>query len=308
MNKYLQLIRFRYLILIAATLYAIKFCLFDFLKNNQNFNIDITLNTFGYSILVFSMVCLAASGSVIDFINQKKAIKVNNPEKATLYNTFTEQKAVNLFIGLSILGFLGGFYLSNLIQRPIFSSIFLLISIILYTRGNLLKSYVEVGNILLAVLTSLVFILPGIYDLLPAVNNTNQSWQRELFFILVNYAVFTFFIVWSLLLVHQQKNKNGDYQQENKTLPIILGEKRTNFVIVAILAVVVFATIFYLFTFLYNNSIALFYVLFLVIAPLLFCIFKLLSDKNAYAPVKVLLNLVLVALAGFIALYPVLWK
>jgi len=176
MRKYLQLVRLPNLLMIAVTQLVIKYCFLD------PFPVDITLNGFGFSLLILATVCLAAAGNIINDIHDIEADEINKPHKVIVGKQVSEKTAYNLFLSFNVIGVLLGFYLSNMIGKPIFSGIFILVSGILYLYATSLKSYLVVGNIIISALVALVIILPGLFDLLPAIMSQNQAIQKNIFF------------------------------------------------------------------------------------------------------------------------------
>ena len=70
---FLKLIRFSNLIMIFLTQYLVKYFLFE------PFQIDITLNWFGFSLLAVSMMALAAAGNIINDIHDVGTDAINKP-------------------------------------------------------------------------------------------------------------------------------------------------------------------------------------------------------------------------------------
>ncbi len=129
MIAYLKLLRWPNLIFIALTLILIKFSFFE------EFGAAITLNAFGYALLILATLCIAASGYVINDIYDIQADKINKPEKLIVGNKISEKKANNLFIILNIIGVAIGFYLANLLGKTCFCSNFhLFFSFTLFIR------------------------------------------------------------------------------------------------------------------------------------------------------------------------------
>ena len=75
MIHFLNLIRWKNLLLIAFVQVLIKYALFD------PFNIDVTLNGFGFSLLVIASLCIAAAGNIINDIYDIDTDLINKPEK-----------------------------------------------------------------------------------------------------------------------------------------------------------------------------------------------------------------------------------
>lgn len=147
--------------MIILTQVLIKYFIFE------PFNIAITLNDFGFFLLVLATVCLAAAGNIINDIFDVEADKINKPGKVLIGKSISEKTAYNLFFGLNVLGVLIGFYLANMIQKPSFTAIFIFTSALLYLYAKSLKSYLVLGNILISLLVAMTIIIVGLFVLYP---------------------------------------------------------------------------------------------------------------------------------------------
>lgn len=304
MKKYLQLIRLPNLLMIALTQLVIKYCFFE------PFPVEITLNGFGFSLLILATVCLAAAGNIINDIHDVEADEINKPHKVIVGKHISEKTAYNLFLIFNVIGVLLGFYLSNMIGKPIFSGIFIMVSGILYLYATSFKSYLVVGNLLISALVALVIILPGLFDLLPAITPQNQETQRTFVSILVDYAIFAFLINWLREMVKDQEDIQGDHKAEVNTLPIALGKERTNKLIFGISLIPLFAILYYIYAYLYQNTYAMIYAFVFILIPLVWFMFKIISAKNKkeFSNLSGILKLILLLGIISIALYPLLWK
>ena len=184
----LNLIRWKNLLMIAFVQLLIKYALF------KPFNVDITLNWFGFLLLILSTLCIAAAGNIINDIQDVETDIVNRPEKVIIGKKVTEKTAYNLFIILNVIGVGLGFYLSNLVGRSGFFAIFVIISALLYIYATYLKQTLLVGNIVISVLVAMSVLIVGLFELLPVVNTQNQATQLTFFKILLDYALFAFII------------------------------------------------------------------------------------------------------------------
>lgn len=289
MPVFLKLIRFPNLLFIAICLFLIKFSFFE------HSGAATILSDFGYALLVFSNLCLGAAGYIINDLNDMAADRINKPNKVFIGNKISEKTAFTWFMVFNVLGVGTGFYLANLIGYPAFSALFIFTSGLLYIYSSYLKNVPLIGNIAVSFLVAGVAALPGIFDLLPAITSHNQAGQRLYFSILLDYSFFAFFINLLREMVKDQEDVQGDYNEGGNTLPIILGKKRTNKIIFAIGMIPLAAIIFYLYNYLFENRAAVFYVLLLIIGPLLFFQASIwtASRKKDYSRLSTVLKIIL---------------
>ncbi|CAL66782.1 geranylgeranylglycerol-phosphate geranylgeranyltransferase [Christiangramia forsetii] len=289
MFNFLKLIRAGNLIFIALTMFLIKYGLFE------PFGVAITLNLFGFSMLVLAVVCVAASGYVINDIFDIPADIENKPDRALINTNISEKVAYRLFFILSIVGVGLGFYLSNMIGRPGFSAFFIFGSAILYIYNSQLQQTILVGNILVSIIVGLIPVGVGLYDLLPAITPQNQQTQSTIFSILIDYSMFAFLVNLLREIVKDQEDINGDYNAGYKTLPIVLGKKRTNIILFITGLIPLGFLIYYTYQYLFENVSAVIYVLLLLVAPLLFFLVNIWSaeKKSEYKRLSFILKMVL---------------
>lgn len=286
---FLRLIRIENLLMIFLTQYLVKYFLFE------PFHIDVALNWFGFLLLVLSMVFLAAAGNIINDIYDIETDTINKPEKQVIGRSISENIAFKWFFAFNILGVGIGFYLSNLIGTRGFTALFILPSAFLYLYATQLKRTVLVGNLVVSTMVGMIIIMIGIFDLFPVINSQNRTTQRVLFSVLIDYAIFAFLINLLREMVKDQEDIQGDYNAGMRTLPIVLGRKRTNKVIFAVALLPVAGLLYYIFTYLQENKFAALYALFFILAPLLYFMVKILvvQDKKQYHQLSLLLKLIL---------------
>ncbi len=288
-KAFFNLIRWPNLLLIASCLIIIKFSLFSI----EAYPVAITLNWFGYSLLIVSSVFIAAAGNIINDIQDVVADKVNKPKRVIVGRLISEKTAFNWFLLFNVLGILLGFYLANLIGKPIFTMLFIGSSGLLYLYATTLKSYLLIGNILISALVALVFLLPAIFDLMPAITPQNQSLQKFFFSILTDYAVFAFVVNLIREIVKDQEDIAGDHKMKFKTLPLVLGKQRTNIILFALGCLAVVGLVYYVLTYFYENTLVLTYSLIGLVLPLLLFVVKVPSanSKKDFRQLSLLLKI-----------------
>ncbi len=304
MLHFLNLIRWKNLLIIALVQVLIKYALFE------PFNIDITLNWFGFSLLVLSTLCIAAAGYVINDVYDVETDLVNRPDKVIVGNAISEKTANNLFIILNVIGVLIGFYLSHLVGKSGFFALFVIISALLYVYASYLKQTLLIGNIVVSILVALSLIIVGIFELLPAINSQNQTTQLTMFNVLFDYALFAFIINLVREIVKDIQDIDGDHKVGMNTLPIVIGRDRARNVLFVLSFVPILAVVYYLSTYLYKHKIAVVYFLVLVVAPLILISIKIFNSKTKkdYQFISNLLKIVMLTGMLSMLLYPLILK
>mgnify|MGYP000240395987 FL=1 len=272
--NFLKLIRYPNLLMLAFMQLIFRY---GFLKLQ---NIPLALNDWQYGLLVLSTVLIAAGGYVINNIFDQDTDNDNKPNNVIVGKSISETKAYSIYVTLNIIGVSIGFYLSNVIAKPGFASLFILIAATLYFYAVNWKQMLLIGNFIVALLLSFSVIIIGIFDLFPVVNQSNQPLMANLFSILIDYAVFAFMINFIREIVKDLEDVNGDYNQGMRTLPIILGISRTAKVVSILSFIPVCAILLYINNYLMPLLFVTIYMLLFVVGPLLYFSMKIWSAAS----------------------------
>jgi len=286
---YLKLVRYGNLLFIALCLLLIRFGFF------KQFDASTALSDIEFILLIIAVVCIAASGYVINNILDYEADRINAPKRLVIREKISEKSAYNLFFALNIMGVGLGFYIANKIDTPAFSAIFILTSVLLYLYATYLKHIAIAGNLVISMLVGLVVLLPVIFDLYPEITSENIKNQRMLFNTLVYYSLYATLLNFVREIIKDQEDINGDYKTQSNTLPLLIGQKRTNmFVFIFCLILLIFSIIF-LGDDLYRSTKAVVYALVFIIAPLLALVAGILkaNSKKDYSKFSLILKFML---------------
>lgn len=289
--KYLKLIRYQNLLMLALMQFIFRY---GFLKQQ---NVDLALADWQYVLFVLSTVCIAAGGYIINNIFDFKTDWDNKPEDVIIGKSITEGFAYNLYTGFTFVGVAIGFYISNVIQKPGFAALFIVIAATLYLYATSLKQSLLIGNIIVALLLSFSVIIIGIFDLYPATYEGNKPLMGLLFSILLDYAIFTFIINFIREIVKDLEDVNGDYNQGMNTLPIAFGVKRTTTLVFTLSFLPIICLIYYINFYLFDSGLVLstIYGLIFILAPLIYFTIKIWSatKQNDFRHLSLVLKWVL---------------
>ena len=274
MLNILNLIRWKNLLMIIIAQILIKYALFE------AFDVQVTLSTIGFTLLALATVCLAAAGNIINDIYDVETDMVNKPEKVIIGKGISEKLAYNLFFALNIIGIAIGFYISHSVGKSAFFTIFVLISIALYTYASYLKGTVLFGNILISLLVGMSILIVGIFDLLPVIIPQNRDTQFTFFEIVLDYAVFAFLINLIREMIKDIQDVDGDHKAELKTLPIVLGRDRATKIAFIVSVIPIAAVIYFVVTYLYQQQIIAIYFLVVVVAPMIYATIKIFGAEH----------------------------
>lgn len=287
--KYLQLIRYQNLLMLAFMQLVFRYL---FLAQSY---VDLALTDFNYILLVIATVFIAAGGYVINNIMDQETDAIAKPQNRVVGVTISETVAYNWYIGLTIVGVGIGFYLSNVIYKPSFASMFILVATLLYIYATSFKQIPVVGNVVVALLLSSSILIIGLFDILPAVDVDNRFRMKEAFDIIIHYALFAFLINWIREIVKDLEDMDGDYQSGINTLPIAIGIQKTKLMIGILTVIAIGILVYYVNSNFFELDYVVYYAMLLILGPLLYFGLKLLNatTKKEFHQLSVVLKVIL---------------
>ncbi len=272
--NFLKLIKYQNLLLLVMMQLV-----FRYLFLTQSY-IDLALTDFNYFLLVLSTVCIAAGGAVMQHIMNQEEDEIKQPKHRLVGTTISEAAAYNWYIGLTIVGVGIGFYLANVIYKPTFASLFVLVATLLYVQATNLKQIPLLGNCITALLVAISIVVIALFDIFPATDISNKVRMSEVFGILIDYAVLGFGLTLIKELLRDLKNRATDDMLGNNTVVTRFGLNKAKSLLGVIIVVVLGAILYYCNTFLFELTIALSFILLTMVGPLLFMGIKLITSTT----------------------------
>lgn len=121
-------------------------------------NLGLLLTDGEFALLSISCVLIAAGGYVINDIEDVPIDRLNKPEKLIVSHSISRDQAYNLYLILTALGIIGGFYLTFVIQYIGYLNA--ISAGLLYFYSTSYKCIPLVGNLIVSLLSALaVFIV-----------------------------------------------------------------------------------------------------------------------------------------------------
>jgi 4-hydroxybenzoate polyprenyltransferase len=269
--NFLKLIRYQNLLMLAFMQLVFRY---GFLKLQ---NIPLALSDWQYGLLVLATVSIAAGGYIINAILDVKTDTDNRPSTIIIGKSISETEGYNLYIGFTVIGVVSGFYLSNIINKPSFASLFIIIAATLYFYSLSLKQSLLIGNLIIALLLSVSLLIVGVFDLYPVTFEENRAVMGLLFGILLDYAIFAFLLNFIREIVKDLEDVKGDSNQEMRTLPIVFGVKRTTILVFVLSIIPILCVLYYLNYYLFQSGLILsaIYGFVFILAPLIYFTIKI---------------------------------
>jgi len=298
MKDFIKLIRIQNLLMLALMqlIFRYGFLIWQ--------DIPLALSDFQYALLVLSTVLIAAAGYVINNIFDQETDADNKPKNVVVGKNISEAMAYNIYVGLNITGVAIGFYLANAINKPGFSSVFIVIAATLYLYATSLKQMLIAGNVIVALLLAVSVMIIPVFDMFPVTNPGNRVMMATVFSVISDYAIFAFIVNLIREIVKDLEDVDGDYNQGMNTLPIALGRARTSKLVFGLSIVPVLLVLYYTNKYFFANNLLLItiYTLLFIAAPLIYVTVKLWDAKSVKDYKHVSLVLKLVILSGVVSI------
>jgi 4-hydroxybenzoate polyprenyltransferase len=244
--KFIKLIRPINLLIIAITMYGVRFYTLEI-----HYFEKVKDDSFDFFLLVFSTVIIAAAGNIINDYFDVRADRINKPEKLIITKHIKRRWAILIHWIFNGIAFGIALYLSIKYQSLWFVFIHLLSINALWFYSMFFKRKILIGNIMVAALTALVPILTVIYF---KVGNTYHlefsEFKSDSWIAIINYdffyvlAFFAFVQNLAREIIKDMQDVEGDKLIYATSLPMILGEKKSLWIVNLLLSIL---PIFYLF-------------------------------------------------------------
>lgn len=279
---FLKLIRIENLFIIAITQYCIKY--FVFAPTNEFSKFTTPL----FCISLLSTLLIAGAGYIINDYFDVKTDKINHPETVVIDVSIKRRWAMVWHIVFNAIGLALGIYLA-LKCHQLKLVLFQIASILLlWFYSTNFKKQLLIGNIVVSVLTATIPLMPMVYDyyftgeLDPIANMLFGSFINFLVLIVFTYSAFAFLTSLAREIIKDMEDFKGDSQTGCRTMPIewgILTSKVvTFFILIITIGLALMASLkFYK----DNQTIAVYYILGLVVLPLILLIIQTIRAQSS---------------------------
>ena len=281
MKHFLKLIRIENLVLFAFIQLVIKYGFLnhihfkDALGAPQSLVLWQSLSNFQYVLLVFATLFILAGGFIINAIFDLETDSINKPNEVVIGTHISEKTAYNLYFIFTCLGVGIGFYLSRVINKPAFATIFVICAALLYIYSNGLKQIPILGNAIVALVAALSIVIISLFNIFPAIYGGNEFFMKTLVSILTDYAIFIFLLQFTIEIIKTIANEKGDASYGISTVATSFGIKYSKIIGTASLVLFISYLTYYLVENLAHNLYAVGYFILFIIAPVVFIGIKL---------------------------------
>lgn len=209
------------------------------------------LSPFYFALLMLSTILIAAGGNIINDYFDISIDEVNKPGKNPVGKFISEKKAKLFAFILFIAGSAIGLFLAFHIDKPIMAGVQLLSVITLYSYSSFYKRRLLIGNFMIALLSGLSILTPGLFE---------PNYYANLTFLLW-FSLFAFEISLIREVIKDIEDLDGDELAQCKTFPIRFGIPKSK-VLIGFFIILNYGTIQYaLYNYFLKNTVISFWYL-----------------------------------------------
>ncbi len=305
MISYIKIIRPVNLIIIAVTMYLMRYCVINsFLAYN---NMSLQISGFDFLLLVLATVFIAAGGYVINDYYDMRADMVNKDCKSQIVGlSITLKDAMRYYIILTFIGFILGTWFAFRMGNWNYATLFLLIGGLLWFYSTTYKAMVFVGNLLVSTLVALVPLLVVLFEMIKFKETSEHLIKSgevnymPIFYFVTGFAAFAFITTFIREIIKDIEDLEGDKKTDKKTFPVVAGVKSAKYLAAVLIILEIVALYFVYFKFLRDNY-SLYYFSLAIALPLLAAFIKTIktSDIKKFKSVSTLLKATMITGLGY---------
>lgn len=202
------------------------------------FGMEKSLINLDFLLLVLSTILIAAAGNIINDYFDVKADRINKPDKVIVGVHIKRRWAIIFNWSLNSIAFLLSLYLSWKYQNIWLIAIPFVSINLLWFYSMYYKRKFLIGNILVAALTGIIPYY--VYQFHGFSGNTFLDLGIEtLSFGIIIYSLFAFMLNFIREIIKDIADVRGDLRLNSRTLPIILGIKKTKTILIFLFSITI---------------------------------------------------------------------
>ena len=286
-KPYLQLLRVGNLTFVAILLYVMEKWVATPLLQLEQFGE--LMPWWILTLLIVSVVGIAAGGYVINDYFDVKIDRINRPDNLVVTRIISRDTAMHIFYGLTAVGVIAGTVVAWWAHSWTLLFTYVVIPGLLWFYSASYKRMFLVGNLVVAFASAIVPLLVAIAnaDYLHHLYQNALAYSPivgELYVWTGGFAIFAFLLTWVREIVKDIEDIEGDREMECRTLPIVWGDKVAKIIATILLVVIATLIVYILFAVLPFShewkSLPTRYVVFGLIVPILCSIVLLWAANN----------------------------
>lgn len=249
------------------------------------YELEPTFTVLDFIFLTAATVMIAAGGYIINDYFDTKSDMINRPDNVVVGTDVSRGNALAWHLGLNIVACILGAMVSLRIGVWVFAFFFPFVSGLLWFYSSTYKKMFLLGNVIVALLTGLIPLLPVAYEIpgQMATDNVmivNGVYDLNLLFYWAGaFGIFAFVTTFYREIIKDIEDIDGDREIGRSTVPVVIGVMASKIVIVVLIACTIAALIVVWHKFLCDTISAIYFGVMLIL-PLIFLAYKVLTMKE----------------------------
>ena len=241
--NYLKLIRYKELLFIAALQCLMYFSVIEPIMTT--YGVAVATHSVNFYLLLFSTICIAAAGFVINDYFDRGIDGVNRPDDVVVGVSVSKQGAMLFHQILTGVGALAGLWVAYAARSFTLGFLVVMIPGLLWFYSASYKRQFIIGNVIQALIVAFVPLLVAITEaafLHKIYGNLIDQTPviRNLYVWVCGFSLFLFLMTWILSLIKNIVDELGERDMEARTMPIKWGIFNTKIFLFALIAVTIF--------------------------------------------------------------------
>ena len=218
-----KLVRPVNLLIIAATMYAMRFLVMAPILGNH-----LLYPEWKFALSVSVMVLLAAAGNIINDYFDLRVDRINKPERIVIDNGVKRRVAMAAHHAFNVLACFIGAYLAFDAGLWVLAAVPVFMAASLWFYSVQFKKQPFIGNLVVSLMVAMVPLWAGVFELLLQVQAgstlvTSFGLDQLALSVLLSYAAFAFLLTLIREAQKDLEDLSGDRAQQFKTMPIAWG-------------------------------------------------------------------------------------
>ena len=280
----IQIVRLPNILLIILTQYLLRYGILNIFLFHDHPGMISGLPDF--SLLVAATVLLTIGGYLINDYFDRRIDLVNKPAGNPVGTMIKSRSVIMAHIIINGVAILTGFYLAYRLRSLNFGLIFPFVSMLLWLYSARYKRMLVWGNLIVAILTALVIFMVWYFEFLHLRLRPFDFSQVVLelkatnrYFIV--FGLFAFLFSLFREIIKDMEDISGDKEYGCRTIPIVTGVKRSNYLVTFLIALTIILLAFVQWNFFNRGWMVVFWYFFIVVQfPLIYMLFNLYKAKT----------------------------
>lgn len=317
-----KLIRLPNLLIIALTQYVVRYAiLYPFFIISS---VELRMSNLDFFLLSLSIVMIAAAGYIINDYFDTKIDRVNRPDEIIVGKHIKRRVAMGAHVVINVIALFLAAYVAYKVGNLKLVTIQIIEVVLLWYYSTTFKNKVLLGNVVVAILSALVPLVVGLYEIILQYNYIDETGNTLIFYLeegtsfddvsyilsqifdktfvwILGFSFFAFLSTMVREIVKDIEDYDGDKKYLSNTLPVVHGKEKAKRIAQAILLLMMVLLGYLQYQqVMSNDNTSFIYFLFALQIPMGYLVYKLhlANEKADYS--KLSRNTKLIMLSGIL--------